>query len=373
MKDGSARKRKVTKWLGLFLGATFLGLYSFATYTTSELADRTRPDYGRIFAYEMTGFYTALLLLPALLWFMNRFPIGRGNWRRRLPAHIGATIAFGASHTLLMWGSRTLLFRLLGWGSYDYGRIGIRFLMEYQKQFIMYWFLYSLIALISSVRKARERELQASQLERQLADARLNTLKMQLNPHFLFNTLNMISSYVYEDARTADHMIASLSDLLRLTLSQADRQEATLDKELELLDAYLAIMKARFQENLQVRLEIEPATRSCLVPPLLLQPLVENFVKHCLTDFSKPGSIDISSVLDGDFVRLEVKDNGPGMSADGASATREGVGLSNTRQRLQQLYGKGHRFEMNNIPGGGLHILMEIPVRKSAQEMAAKV
>lgn len=334
----------------MFLGATLLGLYSFGTYTTSELAERTKPDYSHLLAYEMTAFYTALLLLPALLWFMNRFPIERGNWRRRLPAHIGVTIVFGASHTLLMWGSRTLLFQLLGWGTFDYGRIGVRFLMEYQKQLIMYWFLYSVVALVSSMRKAREREVQASQLERQLAEARLNTLKMQLNPHFLFNTLNMISSYVYEDARTADRMIASLSDLLRLTLSQADRQEVALDKELEFLDAYLAIMKARFQENLQIKLEVEPATRDCLVPSLLLQPLVENFVKHCMTDFSKPGSIGISSVLNGDFVRLEVKDNGPGMAADVESATKEGVGLSNTRQRLQQLYGADHRFEMNNVP-----------------------
>lgn len=369
----SKRGRRVMKWLGIFLAGTFLALYSFSAYTTTELADRVKPNYARIFAQEMTGFYTVLILLPALLWFMHRYPIERFNWRRRLPLHVAVTVVFGASHTLLMWGSRSLLFPILGWGAYDYGRISIRFLMEYQKQFIMYWFLYAVVTLLGSLRKNREREVQASQLEKQLAEARLNALKMQLNPHFLFNTLNMISSYIYQDARTADRMIASLSDLLRLTLSHADRQEVTLDTELEFLDSYLAIMKARFQERLLVRLEVEQGTRSYLVPSLLLQPLAENFIKHCMADFAKPGSISITSARQGDFLKLEVQDNGPGIAADAESAMNGGVGLSNTRQRLEQLYGRDHRFEIANVPAGGLRITIEVPARISARETAAAI
>jgi anti-sigma regulatory factor (Ser/Thr protein kinase) len=348
------------RWALIALFATLVGLLNFGIIATSHWAEHAKVELARELLHELTGAWSLLLLLPALLAFMRRFPIRAGNLWRRLPLHLGATLALGAVHTSMMWGSRSLAYRLLGWGRFDYGDMRYRFPMEYQKQFVIYWMLYGAVAWLASAGAARARELRTAELERRLAEARLSALKMQLNPHFLFNTLNMISSYVREDPERADAMIAHLSDFLRATLRHADVQEVPLATELEFLASYLEIMKARFQDRLGVRLEVAPDAARALVPHLVLQPLVENSLTHCLDDGG--GRIRVAAAREADRLRLLVEDDGPGI-VDPHEAFGKGVGLTNTRERLRALYGDAQRLELSNRPEGGLRLLLDLPYR----------
>jgi LytS/YehU family sensor histidine kinase len=184
---------------------------------------------------------------------------------------------------------------------------------------------------------------------------------MQLNPHFLFNTLHAISALVHKDVEAADRMIARLSDLLRYALESTDAQEVPLRQELGFLNRYLEIEQTRFGDRLTVRLDIAPETLDALVPNLVLQPLVENAIRHGIEPRAKPGRIDLRARRENGRLKLEVCDNGVGLPS--GRIPEEGVGLSNTRARLQQLYGEGHCFELGDAPGGGLMVSVELPFR----------
>src|SRR4029079_2186861 len=176
----------------------------------------------------------------------------------------------------------------------------------------------------------------------------LQALKMQLHPHFLFNTLNSISALLDEDVDAADQMLARLGDLLRMTLENSGAQEITLQEELEFLRCYLEIEQVRFNDRLTVDMKIEPATLDAQVPNLILQPIVENAIKHGIVSRIAPGRIEISAIRYGGSLKLQVRDNGPGLHPGEASSGRvkEGLGLANTRARLEQRYRHDHRFEM---------------------------
>jgi two-component system LytT family sensor kinase len=199
---------------------------------------------------------------------------------------------------------------------------------------------------------------QAARLEAQLAEARLDALRTQLNPHFLFNTLNAVSTLVERDPRGVRRMIARLSELLRHTLDETDEQEIPLDRELDLLRRYLEIMEVRFQGRLAVTLNIAEDVRDALVPNLVLQPLVENALKYGATGAEGEGRVEVSARRDGDVVHLEVRDNGPGPVAP---STSSGVGIKNTVARLEQLYGTKQRFSLRAADGGGAIAEVELP------------
>ncbi len=207
--------------------------------------------------------------------------------------------------------------------------------------------------------RARDRERRGVVLESRLNQARLQALRMQMNPHFLFNTLNSISSLVYDKPKVADEMITSLSDLLRLTLNTTDRQEVTLREELDFLDQYLFIEQTRFGDRLKIERNIEPVTLGVIVPSLILQPLVENAFKHGVEAQLGPGVIQISAKRAGTTLLLEVADNGHGVPPD--TALREGVGLSNTRARLKGLYGDRGSMDYGPRPDGGFRVIVQIP------------
>jgi two-component system LytT family sensor kinase len=199
---------------------------------------------------------------------------------------------------------------------------------------------------------------QAARLEAQLAEARLDALRTQLNPHFLFNTLNAVSTLVERDPRGVRRMIARLSELLRHTLDETDEQEIPLDRELDLLRRYLEIMEVRFQGRLAVTLNIAEDVRDALVPNLVLQPLVENALKYGATGAEGEGRVEVSARRDGDVVHLEVRDNGPGPVAP---STSSGVGIKNTVARLEQLYGTKQQFSLRAADGGGAIAEVELP------------
>jgi two-component system, LytTR family, sensor kinase len=206
--------------------------------------------------------------------------------------------------------------------------------------------------------KYRDRELSASQLEARLSQAQLQALKMQINPHFLFNTLNTISSLMYTDTAAADAMMTRLSELLRLTLDK-EGQEVTLREEIDLLQRYLDIERIRFEERLHVTMDVEPAALEGRLPNFSLQPIVENAIRHGIAARPEGGRLDISATRGERMLEIRLRDDGPGLASE--DARREGIGVANTRARLAQLYGSDHRFEMVNAPGGGLLVTIAVP------------
>jgi two-component system, LytTR family, sensor kinase len=216
--------------------------------------------------------------------------------------------------------------------------------------------------------EATELRAESAELHAQVTDARLNALRAQLNPHFLFNTLNAVSTLVDEDPPGARRMIARLSDLLRHTLGEGDEQEITLARELEMLRLYLDIMEVRFQGKLDVSIESEPSLDDALVPNLVLQPLVENAFRHGLARVQGAGRVTVRAERDDGDLVLSVRDNGGGP----ANPVREGVGLTNTRSRLTQLYGERQRLALTAAEGGGALVEVRFPYHTTRERRSAR-
>lgn len=231
----------------------------------------------------------------------------------------------------------------------------------------VYWMLIAAAHAMAQQKRSAERERRALRAEALAAEARLMALQAQLNPHFLFNTLNTIAQLVYENAEAAEEMITCLSDLLRAVLAAQRRREVSLDEELELLERYFAIQKVRFADRLEVRYEIDPAAVNISVPTLLLQPLAENAIKHGIAPITAPGCITIRARVNSNELRIEISDTGVGKPADDAGSRldfKEGVGLANTRARLQTLYPARHTFDLERAAEGGVLVRVILPVRK---------
>jgi two-component system LytT family sensor kinase len=232
--------------------------------------------------------------------------------------------------------------------------------------FIIYVLFVASFNISSYVQLIRQKEQDASRLEASLTESRLHALQMQVNPHFLFNTLNGISVLVQKrDFATAEEMIFRLSDFFRMTLEKRMDQRVPLEAEIELLDNYLAIEQMRFKDRLSIEKQIDRRTLSVPVPAMILQPLVENSLRHGINAIEGPGILRIRSAWLGDRILLEVADNGPGCAAFNTSDFREGVGLSNVRGRLQQLYGQDFVFNFNAAPGDGTVVRIELPALSS--------
>jgi sensor histidine kinase YesM len=314
---------------------------------------------------ELTGVYGSALLLPLLIRFVRRHPLERGRILRELPAYTLAAALFGVTHTTLMWLSRRVLFGQLGLDDYAFRPTPERYAMELTLQLIVVGLTTAFVHVLDRYRAARERELRHSQLQASLARAQLQALQAQLQPHFLFNALNAISSAMYEDVERADTMIARLSDLLRHVLRTTRAQTISLEEELRILEPYLELMRARFGERLRVELDIEEGARAAAVPALLLQPLVENAAQHGTPEPPLPARIAVSARrLEGALV-VEVADNGPGMPA-GCTPTGQGIGLSNTAERLRALYGERAALEWENIQGGGFRVSVRLPFQQAS-------
>jgi signal transduction histidine kinase len=238
--------------------------------------------------------------------------------------------------------------------------------------FLVYWLVVGITYAMdySRLHRARSSEaaallLKTSHLETALARARLSTLQAQLNPHFLFNTLNSISALVGWRPEDARRLIASLGELLRLTLDEGETPLATLDRELGWLAKYVEIQQIRFEEQLSVQIDAEPAARRARVPRFILQPLVENAIVHGLEKSGGPLHVRVEAKADGEMLRLIVRDDGPGLPEHSPS---EGVGLSNTRRRLALLYGERHSVVLGTAPGGGAEAVITLPLDAGADE-----
>ena len=348
-------KRRVKFGLTVFGYFTATGLLLFGYHYLGAIANRETVSAREPFINEvLTGAWMAALLFPLVANFARRFPISRLNWTSRVPLHGCALIVYSLVHTSLLWVSRSALYPLFGLGPHDYGVMIARYPMEFFHDAIAYTVIVSILYLF-------DRHVRAAQLEANLAQARLENLRLQLQPHFLFNALNTISSTVYEDPRKADAMIAALSDLLRHTVTDAEAQVVPLDRELATLERYLNVMRKRFEDKLCVDVLVGPGVEKALVPHLLLQPLVENSIKHGSDPQSNAVTVTVTAERDGPSTRVRIRDRGRGLPG---GHLRRGTGISNTAERLLQLYGAEHFLAFENCEDGGLLVTVAGPYRK---------
>jgi signal transduction histidine kinase len=345
-----------------FLVFTLFGLSSFGYRVLDDFA-HGRFDGRAVQLHlveEMTGAYSAGILFALVVRFTRR--LATCAWWPRILGHVAMLFAFAASCTTLMALSRRVLVPLLGLGRYDYGNLLYRYPMEATKQLTIYLTWVTAILLFERARKLRARELATAELERRLAEAQLDNLRLQIHPHFLFNTLNTISSLMYEDVERADAMLSRLSDLLRRTLGRTGSQEVPLGQELEVLELYVEMMRARFGDDLAVSFQVAPETRQALVPQLILQPLLENSLRHGADRQTHRVSIVVCCRRQQGDLLLEVRDRGPGV---GAAPPPRGLGLTNTASRLQTLYGLEDALSLENGRDGGLTVTVRLPFREA--------
>lgn len=363
--DGAAGGRR-QRWVRLaFIWGVWalVGLFfSSQIYVYFARTQRAVP-FWRALVWQMTATLVFALSTPMVLWLARRYPFGRAGWRRALAVHLVAgtaiSIAWAACHLGLdtAFGGNLQPFDL--WNAPR----AIFFILD--KELFVYWIIVVISHAVDYYQRYREGELRASQ-------AQLHALKMQLHPHFLFNALHSISALVHSDPEAADKMIARLGDFLRLTLDTAAAQEVPLSQEIEFLNCYLEIERVRFRDRLTTRLDVDPRTLECRVPNLILQPIVENAIRHGVAPRSAPGRVEVRAERRGGSLRLQVKDNGRGLPETAACPTKGGgVGLSNTRERLRQLYGGAYSFEIENDPEGGAIVTLEIPFRAPEPEQEA--
>lgn len=365
--SGQPGSRRRWMQLALIWGIwTFVGLiFTLQSYFTSYRSEQPMTLYDAAYL-QFSWSYLWALATPFVLWAASKIPIERSNWLRALLLHV--PISLGLSIVLTAIGH---VFVWLHWGRV----MGRPFSFERMGRFVVANFsegigIYMLIALtsysLSYYRRYRESQLRTFQLEAQLSHAQLQALKMQLHPHFLFNTLHSISALLNKDPESARRMITRLGDFLRLTLENSGSQEVTLEQEMTFLRCYLEIERIRFQDRLVTRVDVSEQTLDAKVPNLILQPIVENAIRHGIAPRSSPGLIEIEAERRNSTLRIQVRDNGPGLPSHRTSENmfKKGLGLANTEKRLEQLYGAAHLFDLSDHPEGGLLVTLEIPFHK---------
>jgi signal transduction histidine kinase len=354
--------------------ATLLGTFSsLQSYRLSTLSapDPSKVEVWPLFVLNFTYWFVPAALTTTIFRFARR--VGRHSLPRAIVQHAGAVLAFSVIHLCSMLAVRQAL-----WGSIapPTGTLATAvqrtYLMNLDWLLMTYAAIVGLSYAVRYYQEAQDRAIGAAQLETRLAEARLRTLEAELHPHFLFNTLHAISTLVHVDPEAADRMISRLSDLLRITLDRSAAARIPLQEELEFLQKYLEIEQTRFQDRLTVRFDVDPETLDAEVPRLILQPLVENAIKHGVSPRTGPGVIEIVARREPAAVWLEVRDNGVGLSGGARARLHGGVGLSNTRARLECLYPGSHALEFSD-GREGLTVRMRIPFNSVPAESGGTV
>jgi two-component system, LytTR family, sensor kinase len=351
--------RPLLRLAGLGAFWTLVGL-AFASqyYLTSTLLGRT-VTWGQAISYSLGDWYVWALLSFPVLWLARRYPPeGRHVWRTA-GIHLAAALLcsfvyivlrslVGQAHSLLIGEPVTFaeVFRPL-------------LVRMFPFNLLIYGIIITISHALDYYRKYHERTVHALELEKHLTEARLQALLRQLKPHFLFNTLNGIASLMHSDVHAADRMLVRLSELLRLTMHHPGQPLTRLRDEIAFIEKYLEIERIRFRDRLSVEIAVADDVLDAEVPSLIIQPLVENAIRHGIEPQARPGRIAIEARREGDHLLLLVHDNGAGLPPGGF--TRTGIGLTNTRERLRELYGDRHTFELRNHPDGGLEVRLTIP------------
>ena len=377
MSTPPLQKRWWGRWAAVWAIASLLGLFFAAQMHFSGAAFGRPVGWAQALYWALGDWYEWAILSPLIFWLSSRFSFERIGWRRSLGVHFFAGILLSVAHLLLCG----LAEQLQGWVEGNRIAFSASFQRLFMNRFHFNLAVYALIVCAwhawGYYRKYRDRDAQAAELAGRLAQAQLQALLMQLNPHFLFNALHAVSSLMLRDVVAANRMITRLGELLRLTLDTTDQPEVALKQELDFLRRYLEIEQIRFGDRLGMRLDVEPATLDAAVPNLILQPLVENAIRYAIEPNTEPGKIEIRTARNNGQLLLQVSDNGVGgrpqdsPEVNGACRMREGIGLSNTRQRLRQLYGEKQNLELKYRDSGGLLVSITIPFRTKSEVTSA--
>lgn len=341
--------RRSLIWLAVLAGWTLLAVVFAVSSSLTYALTYQPPRWGRTFGMALTEWYAWAALTPLVVWLARRLQLRPSAWVRRalILAALGLPVA-------MLKVSLTRMAR-------DVAGVREYFLLSHlATHYLIYWGIIAIVHVHAYYRGERDRELRASHAEARLADARLQLLRMQLHPHFLFNTLNAIAELVHESPGTAERMITGLSQLLRETLDSGAVDLVPLGRELELTSRYLDIQRCRFGERLNAQIERQGDVSKALVPIFILQPLVENAIKHGIGAHRFAGRIVIRARGEADRLVIDVEDDGPGIDP---GAIRDGIGLSNTRERLRAVYGEAHSFDVAAGPSGGALVRMVIPLQ----------
>jgi len=338
--------------VAVFAGWTLFGLCSFVVCLVADAATEGESlPWLNLLAYSLGAAWIWAALTPGVLWLSRRAPFSRGKWLRGLLIHAGA----GAAFVLLSITLQTMIAVATGIDT-----SGSSLLLPRVENSLL---AYGALAIAGQARRyftlLKTRQAQASELEARLSRTHLQLLRMQLQPHFLFNTLNTVAELVHSDPDTADQMITRLGRLLRLSLDHAGHQVVPLRQEIDFLRMYVEIEQVRFQDRLQIVWNVAPDTVDAAVPTLLWHPVLENAIRHGVTPLAGRGRIVIASERQGEELVLEIRDNGRGLP--NGRIPREGVGLRNIRERVDQLYGSKARFALEPAPGGGTVATLRLP------------
>jgi signal transduction histidine kinase len=345
--------------------AGILALFFATKDTLHQHSLGLRITWGKNLWWKAMEWYAWALLAPGIFRVCARFDFATKAGRTGV-----VHLAFGALTSLLhccvlTTGAR-IEAQMLNTGLSWTALFEFIFANHFHEDMLTYAAIVSVWYALDHYHRFRDRERRAAELEARLAQARLQALKMQLHPHFLFNTLNGITALIYENPKAAHRMLARLSELLRRTLEDDGVQEVTLRSELEFIRGYLELEQIRFGDRLLVELDIAPDTLDAAVPNLILQPILENAIRHGIAPFSKPGRIWIHAHKDSGTLHLRVQDNGPGLPESNGASARLGVGLTNTRARLRGLYGESQQVKIENRENGGLTVEIAIPFGRTA-------
>jgi signal transduction histidine kinase len=353
-------------WTGLAVVLTGQGyLFVYMAVLAQDDLPRQRPGLAlnELFLSSLAECLIWAGLTLVILRLARRFPFGQGRWPRSLLVHVAACLGCGLVAAFLSVVAAELIREEFPRPTITLNVLLLFFVAKLNNNIFFYGVILAVAHGLNYYRQLRERDLRAAQLEARLAQTQLQILKMQLHPHFLFNTLNAISALIHQDVELADRMIARLGDLLRTTLENANQQEVSFRQELDFVQPYLDIEKARVGPRLTVDLRIDPAVMDARVPNLILQPLVENAIRHGIAPRPGPGRIEITAARENGCLRLAVTDDGPGLKAPPEAL--KGIGLGNTRARLEKLYGTDQRLDLADVPGGGLRVAITIPYREA--------
>ena len=380
--NGASGARPIVRHLTVV--ATALGLWAALALLFAAPFVLTGPVSWRRAVSFGGGFWVLwLVFIPAVAWLAFRFPIERNRLFHNLGLHLLAC--------LLTVGVSQIAFRA-----------AVRFIPHPQREqaparsaepptaepappdpfevflgfraaldILAYWSLVGLCQAITNFRRSEQRERRAAELEARLARSKLQALRMQVNPHFLFNTLNAIATLIYVNPRAADEMIGDLSELLRRSLATMEEQETSLAQELDFIRAYISIEQKRFGDRLRLEHRVPEDLKNAVIPALLLQPLVENAIRHGIEPQRSPGLITIEVKQEGKHLRLIVQDNGKGMLAQNCNIQpQRGIGLANTRARLEGLYGQDQQFSFGAAEPHGCRVEIRLPLHTEPMQVA---
>jgi sensor histidine kinase YesM len=355
--------RRIARYLGVWIIISF-AFSGLVYFSTAPSLPPEKIGWQLVLTWQAIVYGWAVLF-PFIFLFVKKFPPDRRNWRRTIIAHFFGAISFIIAHTVVYAALYEIIHGTFFQTENPLDRIQFLFLRNWVLDTSTYGLILGSILASDYYRRFQAEQVKSSELKAQLANSQLQALKMQLHPHFLFNTLNSISALIHEDPRAADKMVARLGDFLRLTLDNSGEQAVSLQREVEFLNRYLEIESVRFEDRLSVKIDIEPETLAASVPNLILQPIIENAIRHGISRQTEEGIIAIRARRTGENLRIEIEDNGPGLN----SAIKEnkngtagsGIGLANTRARLAYLYGENHSLNISDAEPNGVKVIMEIP------------